>query len=108
MCSRSLICFDRYNLVQGKTRRIVERTFGVWKRRFPCLSKGLGNKLICVTTIVVACAVLHNLSLTLDNVLPEDDPFAEEEEEEMPIEPPHWQPGEGFAVRQALIERLFH
>ncbi|RLU15166.1 hypothetical protein DMN91_012160 [Ooceraea biroi] len=71
----------RYNLVHGRTRQIVERTFGVWKRRFPCLSKGLSNKLICNTTIIMACAVLHNLSLRYDNILPEDlEPYEKIEE----------------------------
>lgn len=94
-----------YNIIHGKTRRIVERTFGVWKRRFPCLSKGLTNKLICFTTIVMACAVLHNLSLQYDNILPEDrEPY--EEEQEIPVEPLPWQQGEGFAVRATLIQRL--
>jgi len=51
--------------------------------------------------------VLHNLALIFRDELPEDeqDPF--DEYEEVPVNPPHWQPGEGFAVRQALIERLF-
>nr|XP_046482675.1 putative nuclease HARBI1 [Neodiprion pinetum] len=98
---------QRYNNVQSRTRQIVERTFGVWKRRFPCLSRGLGTKLLCSTTIVVACAVLHNLSLTLDNALPEDNRIEEEEADELPPQAPHWQPGEGFAIREALIERLF-
>lgn len=55
---------------------------------------------------MVACAVLHNLALMFNDELPEDD---EEDNvyEEVPVNPPHWQPGEGFAVRQALIERLF-
>lgn len=58
-----------YNRAQLKTRNIVERTFGIWKRRFPCLSRGLGNKLSTVSNIIVACAVLHNLSLILnDNI----------------------------------------
>lgn len=97
---------ETYNIVQSKTRRIVERTFGTWKRRFPCLSKGLTNKLICSTAIVMACAVLHNLSLCYDNILPEDiEPY--EEVEEVPVNPPLWQAGEGFAVRAALIDRLF-
>lgn len=95
-----------YNFIQSKTRRIVERTFGVWKRRFPCLMRGLTNKLICSTSIVMACAVLHNLSLRYDNILPEDrEPY--EEVEEVPVEPFPQQPGEGFAVRAALIDRLF-
>ncbi|XP_032688572.1 putative nuclease HARBI1 [Odontomachus brunneus] len=47
-----------YNIIHNRTRGIVERTFGVWKRRFPCLSKGLSAKLLTSITIVVACAIL--------------------------------------------------
>lgn len=86
----------------------MERTYGVWKRRFPCLSRGLTTKLVCSTTIVVACAVLHNLALILRDQLPEDDDDQHDQDDEIPLNPPRWQPGEGFAVRQALIERLFH
>lgn len=84
----------------------MERTYGVWKRRFPCLSRGLGTKLLCSTTIVVSCAVLHNLALRFRDGLPEDDEN-EDEYEEIPVNLPNWHTGEGFAVRQALIERLF-
>lgn len=44
----------------------------MWKRRFPCLSRGLGNKLQTVANIIVACAVLHNLSILARDPLPED------------------------------------
>ncbi|GBP37779.1 Putative nuclease HARBI1 [Eumeta japonica] len=60
---------ERYNGAHIKTRNVVERTFGVWKKRFPCLSKGLGNKLSTVSNIIVATAVLHNLSFILKDVL---------------------------------------
>ncbi|XP_071577193.1 putative nuclease HARBI1 isoform X2 [Temnothorax nylanderi] len=96
-----------YNILHRRTRIIVERTFGIWKRRFPCLSRGLSNKLICSTTIVVACAVLHNLSLIFNDVLPEEEIIEEDNEMEVPVDEPHWEPGEGFAIRAALIERLF-
>lgn len=92
----------------------MERTFGVWKRRFPCLARGLTTKLICSTTIIVACAVLHNLSLIYDNVLPQDDEENEivddndNENEENYVNYPEWQPADGFIMRDALIERLFH
>lgn len=96
-------------MIQGRTRRIVERTFGIWKRRFPCLSRGLQTKLLTSTTIVMACAVLHNLSLIFNDTLEEE----EEEEvkntnehDEVPLMP-HWQPADGFLVRNAVIERLF-
>jgi hypothetical protein len=98
--------FSSYNNIHARTSGIVERTFGTWKRRFPCLSRGLSTKLLCSTTIVVACAVLHNLALIFNDKLPENEE-EEEEYEVVPVNPPHWQPGDGFAVRAALIERLF-
>lgn len=74
------------------------------------MSRGLSTKLITSTTIVVACAVLHNLSLILNDTLEEE----EEEEDgienindEVPVPQPHWQPGDGLIMRNALIERLF-
>lgn len=96
-------------MIHGRTRRIVERTFGIWKRRFPCLSKGLQTKLITSTTIITACAVLHNLALTFNDVMEVEEEAAEAENinDEVPPLPPHWQPGDGFLVRNAIIERLF-
>lgn len=52
----------RFNQAQIKTRGIVERTFGIWKRRFPILSLGIRNKLITAQSIVVATAVVHNIT----------------------------------------------
>ena len=53
-------------------KKIVKRTYGVWKRRFPCLSKGLTTKLLCSTTIIVACDLLYNMALLFNDVLLED------------------------------------
>lgn len=75
--------------------------FGIWKRRFPYLSRGLSNKLICSATIVVACAILHNLSLTFNDILEEDEEELEHNEINEPDNVPHWQLGEGFAIRAA-------
>lgn len=100
-----------YNNIHRRTRQIVERTFGVWKRRFPCLARGLTTKLICCTTIIVACAVLHNLSLIYDNILPEDDENEEvlnNDNHDDVVNHAEWQPADGFVIRDALIERLFH
>ena len=100
-----------YNNIQSRTRIIVERTFGVWKRRFPCLSRGLTTKLICSTTTVVACAVLHNMSLIFNDILPEEDDSNDDEDinEEVPVAPAqNVHNANGFAVREALIARLFN
>lgn len=84
----------------------MERTFGTWKRRFPCLARGLTTKLLCSTSIVVACAVLHNMSLILNDALPEEDEFDVQEEMHEPNEP-NFHAIDGFAAREALINRMF-
>lgn len=50
-----------YNESQIRTRNVIERTFGVMKRRFPILSLGIRLNVKTVMNIVVACAVLHNM-----------------------------------------------
>ena len=52
----------RYNRAQIRGRNIIERTFGMMKRRFPCLNE-LRLKLETTMTVIVAVAVLWNLSL---------------------------------------------
>lgn len=84
----------------------MERMFGVWKKRFPCLSVGLRNKLENAPNIIVACAVLHNLSLEINDNLPEDDPDMILPYEPVPVAPPVQQPG-GLAFRRELINRVF-
>lgn len=51
-----------YQFSQIQTRNIVERTIGVWKNLFGCLSKGFVLKSPeKVQDIIVACAILHNM-----------------------------------------------
>ncbi|XP_011859622.1 PREDICTED: putative nuclease HARBI1 [Vollenhovia emeryi] len=51
-----------YNETQIRTRNIIERFFGVIKRRFPVLSLGMRLKLETVQDVIVATTVLHNLA----------------------------------------------
>lgn len=56
----------------------------------------------------MACAVLHNYSLIFNDVILEDEEEENPEENpEVPVRRPDLQPGEGFAFRAALIERLY-
>ncbi|XP_063223467.1 putative nuclease HARBI1 [Bacillus rossius redtenbacheri] len=64
---------ERYNVAHIRTRNIVERTFGVWKRRFRCLTKKLEHKPENIVAIICATAVLHNISLDVEAPLPEDE-----------------------------------
>lgn len=51
-----------YNESLIRTRNIIERAFGIWKRRFPVLAYGLRLKLDTVLSIIPAAAVLHNIA----------------------------------------------
>jgi hypothetical protein len=51
-----------FNESQIRTRNPVERSYGVWKRRFPILSLGINVKMRVAQAIIVATAVLHNIA----------------------------------------------
>jgi len=60
-----------YNESLIRTRNCVERSYGVWKRRFLVLSLGIRLKVKEVEAIVVATAVLHNIcNLNNDTTAP--------------------------------------
>lgn len=61
---------NRYNESQIRTRNPVERSYGVWKRRFPILAVGINVKAASVESIVVATAVLHNIACHFGNAVP--------------------------------------
>lgn len=53
----------RYQRAQVKSRNVVERTFGVLKRKFPCLALGMRFRRNKVQDVVIACCVLYNFVL---------------------------------------------
>ncbi|XP_064458513.1 putative nuclease HARBI1 [Ornithodoros turicata] len=61
-----------YQAAHIRTRNSVERAFGVWKRRFPCLDMPLQHKPHRSAVIVTACAALHNLARMLNEPCPPD------------------------------------
>lgn len=52
----------RYNTAHAKTRNVIERCFGVLKRRFHCLHGELRMTPERVCNIICACVVLHNMA----------------------------------------------
>lgn len=68
---------ENYNRAHKRTRNIVERVFGLWKRRFPCLSRMLRTKLETTNAIICACAVLHNISIQQNEDLDFAEPIPE-------------------------------
>ncbi|ENN73898.1 hypothetical protein YQE_09506, partial [Dendroctonus ponderosae] len=59
-----------YNECHIRTRNCIERTIGVWKRRFPVLAYGLRCKLETSLTVIVATAVLHNIAQEMNEADP--------------------------------------
>ncbi|XP_045778276.1 putative nuclease HARBI1 isoform X2 [Maniola jurtina] len=60
-----------YNKTHIKTRNTVERSYGVWKRRFPCIGSKLRLKQNRIEAVVVATAVLHNICRTRNDPEPD-------------------------------------
>ncbi|KAJ1200497.1 hypothetical protein NDU88_004321 [Pleurodeles waltl] len=57
---------ERYNEAHGRTRRVMERTFGLLKARFRRMHMTGGSLMYSpkkVCQIIVACCMLHNLAL---------------------------------------------
>lgn len=96
-----------FNEAQIRTRNIIERTFGIWKRRFPILAYGMRIKIERVQDVIVTTAVLHNIArLMKEDQPPEVNDYPEEEEldailyEGVPN-------NQGQDIRNALINNYF-
>lgn len=63
----------RYNYAHKKGRSTIERLFGVWKRRFPCLSRTIRMKPEKAVVVISCCAVLYNLLKLWGDTLETDD-----------------------------------
>lgn len=60
-----------YNESIIRTRNVVERQYGVWKRRFPILSQGIRLRVETAMTVIVATAVLHNIAIEMKEDIPQ-------------------------------------
>lgn len=94
----------RYNFAQSSTRMVIERLNGILKRRFPCLASKLRFSPKRSSTVVVACAVLQNLSIALND----NDPDENEEEIDFNEEEyAYHDNSQGVAKRRAIIVQHF-
>lgn len=62
-----------FNMSHISTRNVVERSYGILKRRWPVLSMGMRVKLQTIQMIIVACAVLHNIAIDERDRMPPDE-----------------------------------
>lgn len=87
------------------TRNVVERVFGVWKRRFPVLAVGIRTKLSTSMKTIVATAVLYNILLQQRDEMPHnEEPIRPEFLHELNANPIRQT---GNLVRSQLINSVF-
>ena len=100
-CTRSE---EQFSKAHKTTRCIIERSFGLLKRRFHVLHSEIRMAPDRVCTIIVACIVLHNIAIRLRE--PEvDDGVVGEEEYDLHEE--YRGPDNGNAVRRHITDTFF-
>nr|CAD7264842.1 unnamed protein product [Timema shepardi] len=98
---------QRYNSAHIATRNPVERLFGLWKRHFRCLTAKLETKPHNTVDIIIATAVLHNISINVDEAFLGDEmPWIEDEHGPLPPLPGN--NNIGHHVREDYIRRRFN
>ncbi|RVE41047.1 hypothetical protein evm_014302 [Chilo suppressalis] len=103
----------KYTSIHGRTRVVIENTFGRLKNRWRCLSKDrtLHYKPEKCAGIITACSVLHNLAINFN--VPDPDYEQERIEDEItPVTPMESTDSArdllsiGRAMRRQLVERI--
>ena len=79
---------ERFNVAHKKSRCVIERMFGMVKRRFPALFFGIRMQPGRACRVIMACFILDNIALSrrlpdFDDVVIED-PFEEEDYNNQP------------------------
>lgn len=97
----------RYQASHIRTRNSIERAFGVWKRRFPCLNMGLQLKKETSVTVMTACAALHNLAILRKDPEPPTAPAQQHQRWQQPESTPQGDTVNGARARARLIDRAF-
>ncbi|XP_030749561.1 putative nuclease HARBI1 [Sitophilus oryzae] len=65
---------ERFNKAHKGTMEVIERAFGNYKRRFPCLHRGLTTELTTSPAVICATTTLYNLGLKYkDNITCEEE-----------------------------------
>ncbi|GFQ71697.1 nuclease HARBI1 [Trichonephila clavata] len=94
----------RYNAAHARARNVVERQYGVWKKRFSCIDTPFRCSLETAQTVIVATAVLHNLALSLGDY--EDEYSLPLQQDETMVN--HSQEHGGIAKRNAIVANFFN
>ncbi|KAG8173399.1 hypothetical protein JTE90_004727 [Oedothorax gibbosus] len=93
----------RFNTAQILGRNVVERQYGVWKRRFRCIDSKLRCRLDNAQKIIIATAVLHNIAIGKgDNYAAADD-YEDDDVDSINYD----QTNGGVARRNAIVAARF-
>ena len=57
---------ELFNHRHSSLRNVIERTFGIFKQRFPILKHATSYSISTQTKIVLACGILHNFIIVED------------------------------------------
>ncbi|XP_052762027.1 putative nuclease HARBI1 [Mya arenaria] len=91
----------RFNRAHCRSRVVIERTFGRWKRRFSVMCKKVRKTPAQACREIVACAALHNIAMLFGEPDVDDGDV-----DELPLIP--YVGGEnGFAIRDHIAQAYF-
>ncbi|XP_063446549.1 putative nuclease HARBI1 [Mytilus trossulus] len=98
---------QRFNRAHSSTRSIIERAFGILKRRFHVLHSEVRMKPEKVCRVFGACAVLHNIALTRNEPL--EDVCGVHVQQDQPVQVPNFE-GEqdGRHIREHIARVFFN
>lgn len=94
---------EGYNSAHCRTRNTIERVFGWWKRRFHVLHSEVRMKPAKVCRIIGACAVLHNIALSLKEEMEDGNP----QQDNVAGQLNYQRPEDGMAVRNFITRTYF-
>ncbi|VDI63605.1 Hypothetical predicted protein [Mytilus galloprovincialis] len=93
----------RFNRRHCSTRSTIERTFGIWKKRFHILGSEIRMKPDKACRIIIACGILHNIAIM------RNEPEVAEEQliDNQPQMPPYNGPQDGKGIRDHFATTFF-
>eukprot|EP00105_Crassostrea_gigas_P033686 XP_011457145.1 PREDICTED: putative nuclease HARBI1 [Crassostrea gigas] len=94
---------EAFNTAHCRTRNAVERVFGWWKRRFHVLHSEIKMKPAKVCKIIGACAILHNIAISLKEEMDDED----EEDVNAAVHLAYRGPEDGRAIRNFITRTYF-
>ncbi|GFV44542.1 nuclease HARBI1 [Trichonephila clavipes] len=95
---------EEVSAAHARARNVVERQYGVWKKRFSCNDTPFRCSLETAQTVIVATALLHYFALSLGDY---------EDEYSLPLQQDdtmvnHSQEHGGIAKRNAIVANFFN